>query len=119
MNTGTQRLVALGSPARRVELVERIRVSLRERAEREGQELEPDLPLSGPSEVWLKRMRAALLDLDVSQNALDELKQVFARYREGLGPEESAELERRVREFDEVKRMILAFDDDGREEASG
>jgi hypothetical protein len=111
MSEGTRILLELGTPARRVELVEHVRNGLRERGNLEGRELRADLPLSGPSEVWLKRMRAALCDVDVSQKALDELKTVFSDYQEGLPEEESAELERRVQEFDAVKTLILRFDE--------
>jgi hypothetical protein len=79
----------------------------------------PDLPLSGPSETWLKRVRAALLDEHVNQDSFNELNEAFQGYRRSLSAVEADELGRRVREFDQVKFVILEVEAEERAKAEG
>jgi hypothetical protein len=96
-------LLDLPTTAARVERIEYVRRGLWALAE----ERVDDLPLSGPSTVWLERMRAALVDPDVTQASLRELQRAFGDFLMTLSPLDAGELNRRVREFDETKWAIV------------
>jgi hypothetical protein len=92
------------SRSRRIDLVEYVRTGLRRRA---GLEEPSELTLSSHSEIWLERMHSALASSDCSQTSFDELAVAYEHYLATVPEEESAELQRRVREFIEVRDAIV------------
>ena|SRR5215212_3713211 len=100
-------LFDLPTPAQRVARVEFVRRSLWQLRADDGEESVDDLPLSGSSTTWLGRMRAALVDEQVSQASFRDLLRAFGDYLLTLTPRDAGELNRRVREFDQTKQAIL------------
>jgi hypothetical protein len=101
-------LADIPTPAERVERIEYVRRCLWEIAVAEdGLEPIEDLPLSEQSTTWLVRMRQALVDESVSQDSFTELQRAFGGYLMTLPPLDAGELNRRVREFDDVKHAII------------
>ncbi len=80
----------------RIERIEAIRRYIHELMAEKGEDSDPDLPLSEASTTWLVRMRQALVDESVSQDAFNELANVFAAYRATLSIDEGTELTRRL-----------------------
>jgi len=91
------------STGKRRRLVEYVRRGLLARA---GVERPFDQPLASPSQIWLERFEAALVDAGCSQKSFDALAVAWEDYLAGLPEEESAELRRRVREFVLVRDAI-------------
>ena len=90
--------------SRRIDLVEYVCRGLRRRA---GIEEPTGVTLSSSSEVWLERMHSALASSDCSQTSFNELAAAYEGYLTTVPEEESAELQRRVREFIEVRDAIV------------
>jgi hypothetical protein len=101
-------LADLPTPAERVQRVEFVRRAMWKSCIEEGAlPAIEDLPLSEASTTWLVRMRQALCDGSVSQESFRELQRAFGGYLQTLSPEDAGELNRRVREFDQVKHLII------------
>jgi len=101
---GTPVMFGEMEPAWRVYAVEDVRRRLLDlAAEISGQPSPEDPPLSPPAEVWLRRMRSALCDREVSTKTISEMKDAFC---EALPEAESAELRRRLREFVACRDVI-------------
>ena len=87
----------------RVLAVESVRRRLYELAEKAGHSLPEDPPLSLPAEVWLKRMRSALCDTEVTSRSIAEMD---AAMHEALPEVEDREVHRRLVEFELVRDQI-------------
>jgi hypothetical protein len=92
--------------AERIRRVEQVRARFLDYAESQGREVEPDRPLSQPSETWRERMSSALVS-EISQSSFDELVQAFRSYVATLPGGEGPELRRRVAEFAGTRNAIL------------
>jgi hypothetical protein len=100
----SQATFATMSPGRRADLVEYVHSRLRRRA---GLEPQPESSLSLASQVWLGRMRSALVSSDCSQKTFDELAAVYETYLKTLPEEEAQALQGRVRQFIAVRDAIV------------
>jgi hypothetical protein len=91
------------TPAYRVLAVEEVRQRLYELARKAGHSLSDDPPLTPEATAWLKRMRSALCDTEVTNYSIAE---VDAAMHEALPEAEDSEVHRRLCEFELIRDAI-------------